>query len=73
MDKKRGLKNSMDKGMASLLPGEVHHTLSKSEDSAAASSAAQQLIKMGRSILADTVAVETSTSQIAQRLVNSSW
>ena len=63
----------IDKGMMSLLPGEVRHTLGKAGGRSGGSSAAHELVKLGRSILADTVAVEKSTSQIAGNLVDSPW
>jgi hypothetical protein len=67
----RGLQ--FDKGMMSLLPGEVRHTLGKASELGGGSSAAHELMKLGRTILADTAAVEKSTSQIAGNLFETPW
>ena len=62
-----------DKGMMSLLPGDIQHTLSKASRHTGGTSAAYELLKLGRSILVDTVQVERKTQQIACNLVSSPW
>ena len=66
-------KRSKAKAEDAKNPVEARRMAGKASRCAEGSSAAHELIKLGKVILADTIEVEKRTSQVAGKLVNSSW